>query len=156
MPNKRKSATVSQLTAQSQSKIRFSTPLTSLNSWEPESKSTERSVTWVSKSTLPAMPARLQFQPTLHSQRDIWSTWPRSTSRSTVWENSCTSLPPERPDIKSNISTFNKKELMNNDLDTYLNIFNIRSLRQLFRLNMIEWKNRLEHLDLNFQSYLLW
>ncbi len=146
MPNKRKSATPSQLTAQSQLRIRSSTPPTSPNSWEPESRSTERSVTWVNKSPSPAMPASSLSQPTLHSQRDIWSTWPRSTSRNTAWENSCTSLPPVKLPIKSNISTFNKKEPMSNDLDSYLNIFNIRSLRQLFRLIMIEWKNLLETL----------
>lgn len=116
-----------------------------------------KSVTWVNKSTSPVMPAKSPLLPTFHSQRDTWSTWPRSTLRSTAWENSCTSLPPERLDIKSNISTFNKKVLMNNDLDSYLNYF----LTFDHRVNCCDWtwlsgRINLKLLDLNFQSYLLW
>ncbi len=144
MPNKRKSVTASQSTAQNQSKTRSSTPTTSLNSWKEESKSTERSVTWVTKSTLQVIPTKSQSQQTSHSQKDTWSTWLKSTLKNTVWENFCTWLPLERTVTKSNTSTFNKKEVMSNDLDSYLNIFNIRSLSQL-----LDWSWLSERIGLN-------
>lgn len=151
MPNKRKSATTSQLTAPSQSKTRFSTPPTSLNFWKPELKSTARSATWVSTLTCQTMPTRSPFQPTFPSQRDTWSIWQRSTWRSTVWESSCTWSPQERPVTKSNISTSNKKVRTSNDLDSYLNYLSFDH-----RVNWARWLSGDHELDLNFQSYLLW
>ncbi len=66
------------------------------------------------------------------------------------------SLQLKRPDIKLNISTFNNKVLMNNDLDSYLNIFNHSIIESIFKdWSWLSEKNQVILMDLNLQSYLL-